>query len=199
MTVYFTSDLHLGHGFVAALRGFETAENHDEALALNWAATVRKKDDIVWVLGDVTLNRFSRRACWFEGLPGRKRLILGNHDRAHPMHRDAHNHLAEYLGVFEYVSTAGRARIAGQDVLLSHFPYDADRGDEVRGAQWRLPDFGQPLVHGHLHVPERHSQSALGTAQLHVGLDAWSLAPVSEIDLARLSTKPSYAREDDHA
>lgn len=197
MTVYFTSDLHLGHGFVAALRGFETAEDHDEALALNWAATVRKKDDIIWVLGDVTLSRFSRRACWFADLPGRKRLILGNHDRAHPMHRDAHNRLAEYLDVFEYVSMAGRARLAGQDVLLSHFPYDADRGDEVRAAQWRLPDLGQTLVHGHLHAAEQHSRSGRGTEQLHVGLDAWSLAPVSEVDLARLASKPSQTTSTD--
>jgi calcineurin-like phosphoesterase family protein len=61
LTVFFTSDLHVNHAFVATLRGFGTDREdadiaaHDEAIADGWADTVRSKDQ-VWVLGDIIGN-----------------------------------------------------------------------------------------------------------------------------------------------
>ncbi len=70
-------------------------------------------------------------------------------------------------------------------VLLSHFPYVGDRGQE-RYAQWRLKDEGLPLLHGHTHsaeeisyTPRINNGGGWPTTQMHVGLDAWNLTPVS--------------------
>lgn len=46
--------------------------------------------------------------------------------------------------------------------------------------QYRLRDMGIPIVHGHVHAPYIVSYTQPGTLQVHVGLDAWNLAPVRE-------------------
>lgn len=173
---WLTSDLHLGHEFVARLRGFDGPEEHDAELARRWDKRVRGRDD-VWVLGDVAMNGWSDRLSWFCDRPGVKHLVLGNHDRAHPLQRNAHGHAARYLDLFETVQTS--AQVGG--FLLSHFPYDGEGEDGLRGAdrytQWRLRDEGSPLLHGHVHDSLRYRRSALGTPMVHVGLDAWQLRP----------------------
>lgn len=184
--VRFTSDLHLGHRLVAGLRGFESVADHDQALLDRWDETVAA-DDVVWVLGDLTVGRgdLGRALAALHDLPGRKRLILGNHDPGHPRFRDAHRWSDTYATVFEHVAQSARVKLQGVEVLLSHFPYERDRG-EARHQQWRLPDLGVPLVHGHTHGDERVSRSAAGTVELHVGLDAWDLRPVADRQLLAL-------------
>ena len=174
--VFFTSDLHLGHAFVARTRGFDNVADHDLAIEWAWTEAVRPGDH-VWVLGDIAASSPAWALDVLGRLPGVKHLILGNHDRAHPMHRDAYRQQAQYLDVFASVQTAARRRIRGREVLLSHFPYDRDR-DTFRFAQWRLRDEGVALLHGHTHGTERLSLSARSTPEIHVGVDAWGLAPV---------------------
>lgn len=157
MSVFFTSDLHLGHEKVAALRGYASAAEHDEALAERWRRQVRHGDE-VWILGDVTGSTSKRvveaaQAFLWDRLTGIKHLILGNHDAAHPMYRDAHKRQGDYWA-FDSIAPAARRRVNGAEVLLSHFPYERDRG-ETRHAQWRLRDEGLPLLHGHTHGTER--------------------------------------------
>lgn len=182
--VWFLSDPHFGHSRVAGLRGFGSVECHDEGIARRWWFTVRP-DDVVWVLGDLCLGNPERALERIAGLPGRKRLIFGNHDAGHPSHRNAHRWSRAYAGVFEYVAASARIKLQGREVLLSHFPYERDRGP-VRHEQWRLPDLGVPLLHGHTHGTERRSATPFGTPELHVGLDAWNLHPVSDRELADL-------------
>jgi len=107
-------------------------------------------------------------------LPGTKHLIAGNHDRCHPMHRDAHNWQRRYLEVFDSVQSFARRRIAGRQVMLSHFPFSGDHTFEDRYTQYRLRDEGAWLLHGHT-----HSMSKGEGRQIHVGADAWGMAPVS--------------------
>lgn len=118
-------------------------------------------------------------------MPGRKRLVLGNHDAGHPRHRNAHRWGDAYATVFEHVAASARVKLQGTEALLSHFPYERDRGT-ARHMQWRLPDLGVPLIHGHTHGRERRSTTPFGTPELHVGLDAWDLTPVADHELARL-------------
>lgn len=184
MTVLFTSDLHLGHAKVAGLRGFDSAAEHDEAVADRWRSAVRP-DDLIYVLGDLAASSPAHALDVLFHLPGRKRLVLGNHDRAHPMHRDAWQWGQRYADIFEAVAASGRVRACGHDVVLSHFPYVRDRGP-ARHLQWRLPDLGAPLLHGHTHGTERLSHTALGTPEVHVGLDAWGLTPVRDDVVADL-------------
>ena len=199
MTVWFVSDTHFRHPFVASLRGFVKdgeldsqgrplgdRDAHDEALVTNWNAVVRK-DDLVWHLGDVGIGRPRDILPYVYRLNGRKQLIAGNHDPVHPSHRDARRFQKEYLEVFESVQPFARTGLDGREVLLSHFPYQGagDHTDEERGTQWRLPDEGRWLIHGHVHSKERLD----GYRSVHAGLDAWGLAPVSDLDIAMIVRK----------
>jgi calcineurin-like phosphoesterase family protein len=200
VTVFYTSDLHIDHKLVAGHRGHRRVreeflstnfsssipENspvlepdtaaHDAALAAYWDATV-KKDDIVFVLGDTGLGKFEKVVLpWFDARPGIKHLIAGNHDPVHPARSDAVKLQRRWLQTFDTINPYTTRKIAGQRVLLSHFPYKS-YGDgtthgepgEGRWAEWRVDEsLGKLLVHGHTHGPER----AHGN-QFHVGWDAW--------------------------
>ena len=175
--IFFTSDCHFGHKLVSGLRGFDSTDAHDAALIKNWNSVV-KADDIVWVLGDLTCARKDEVVLnaldIMSRLPGRKHFIAGNHDPVHPMHKDAWKYQKTYLSAFESVQAFAKIKVAGKPVLLSHFPYKFDHTNDARYTQWRLPDEGMTLLHGHTHSDVRVSS---GT-ELHVGLDAWNLKPV---------------------
>lgn len=150
-TTFYTSDLHLGHEFVARTRGYETAAEHDEALITRWNERVTKRDT-VWVLGDVTGGAIQRGLDVLPLLAGRKHLISGNHDKTHPLHRDAHRQIQRFMGGgWDSVQTQAMHRVGGHRIMLSHFPYEGDRGAE-RYSEWRLKDTGHPLLHGHVHT-----------------------------------------------
>ena len=173
MSVWFTADLHLGHRLVTGHRGFgEDTDKHDWTIMNNWSKVVHPKDQ-VWVLGDLAVSSPTRALVLLSDLPGRKHLIAGNHDGCHPMHRDSHKRVGEYLEVFESVQPFARRRIEGEDVLLSHFPYNKDR-HEVRYTQYRLRDEGRWLLHGHTHQADQRREGR----EIHVGVDAWDLSPV---------------------
>ena len=176
MTVYFTSDPHWGHRFVSNLRGFETVVEHDTALLDNFHDTLTE-DDQTWWLGDLAMHKPDYALAQIGTIPGKHHLILGNHDRAHPMHRDSHKHQRAYFEVFESVQAFARRRINGTEVLLSHFPYVGpgdDHTPEARKVQYRFPDLGTWLLHGHTH----NSEQRVHDHQIHVGLDAWDMHPV---------------------
>lgn len=178
--IWFTSDLHIGHRKCAELRGFgDDTEAHDAALAERWDAVVRPEDQ-VWVLGDVIGRRGHEAAGldWVFARPGVKHLIAGNHCPVHPMHSQAYKVLPHWLTVFATVQQSAVRKIAGERVLLSHFPYqndpDGDHTSVLRHNEWRPVDVGGWLLHGHT-----HSTVAQRGRQLHVGVDAHGLAPVS--------------------
>jgi calcineurin-like phosphoesterase family protein len=210
MRTFYTSDLHFGHRLVAGKRGFgtvveytemtdgepvtfrrvdvspEQVAEHDATLIANWNRIVSPGDQ-VWVLGDVTLYGILDVIERVSQLYGDKRLVLGNHDEGHPVHRGSHKKLALYRGVFESVHTSESVRLEGQDVLLSHFPYEGDgEGKTDRFAQWRLRDEGLAIIHGHTHLPGQLTRSDKGSLQIHVGLDAWEMKPVPEAIVMRM-------------
>ena len=177
MSVFYTSDSHYMHGRCATeFRGFTNSEEHDALLIANWNRVVGR-DDIVYHLGDVTGGSLKGLA-YIQFLNGRKRLIAGNHDIVNPMHREWFKYLPAYLAVgFEAVMPFARRKVAGMQFLMSHFPY-AGGGDhtlEERHAQYRLPDMGLPLVHGHVH--DLFTERGRG---LNVGVDRWDFTPVHE-------------------
>lgn len=198
---FFTSDLHIGHKKVAGIRGFwdedvvldvmhggilvpeaqPDAGEHARELARNWDAVVRP-GDTVWVLGDISINGGQHALDWIEARPGIKRLIAGNHDPVHEQFRTAPKLLRHWMNYFESVQSSARLRFGDQSYLLSHFPYlswgeGPERGgmEAARDVQWRLPDLGMPLLHGHTHGKERaHGHS------YHVGVDAHDLQLVPQ-------------------
>ncbi|AYR01542.1 phosphoesterase [Arthrobacter phage Seahorse] len=170
--VFYWSDPHFGHDFVASLRGFSSAPEHDAHLVDRWCATVTKRDTI-WILGDLAMASPARALALIDLLPGTKHLILGNHDSAHPMHRNAHRQQRRYFDAFDSVQTAARHKIEGSEFVLSHFPYQGDHADrEDRYTQWRLRDDGLPLIHGHV-----HDEWLVRGRQINVGVDRWMDGP----------------------
>ena len=76
--IFFISDLHIGHDKLAAVRGFDSVDHMNAAIADGWRERVTKKD-VVIVGGDVVWKK--SWVPWVQALPGQKRLVLGNHDR----------------------------------------------------------------------------------------------------------------------
>lgn len=171
--VFYTSDLHLGHAFVAKIRGFANTDEHDRAILAGWRKVVQPGDQVM-VLGDIAVSNPDRALALIAALPGTKHLIAGNHDQCHPMHRNAQAMQAKYLTAFATVQPFARRKYEKVDVLLSHFPYKQDHTDEPRHAQYRLPDLGELLVHGHTHSSVQRTSDR----ELHVGVDAWDFTPV---------------------
>lgn len=176
MTTWFTADTHFGHRLVSGLRGFDDIAEHDSTIRTNWASTIGE-NDTVWVLGDLAFDGWENRIELFGELPGHKHLVLGNHDRAHPLHSNGYLHMHKFLKHFDTVQTVAQVATGAGRAMLSHFPYNGDHGEE-RFDEWRLRDAGRPLVHGHTHSSERVSYSDAGTLQINVALEAWELRPV---------------------
>lgn len=182
MATYFTSDLHFGHTKVAEIRGHNTHEDMDDHVAEVWEQQV-DQGDIVYVLGDISsgsLHGWTHALERLHGLPGRKRLINGNHDLSSGMHRYAWRYQKEAMGVFESAQDFARIRLVldGQrrEVMLSHFPYPGEGADHTETPhymQYRLRDEGRILLHGHTHLGDQtYHESGDGTPQYHVGWDA---------------------------
>lgn len=148
---YFTSDLHLSHPFVAALRGYTKPEHahmtadqlreharenrlkladmvdwrrHDQTILDNINATVRE-DDELYVLGDLSAGGRASLTAALHTLEG----LRVPRDRRHLIlgnHEDlqgGYSQMRQLLGVFATVDTAGAAVIGGHNVLLSHFQF----------------------------------------------------------------------------
>ena len=181
---FFTSDQHIGHKLVAGIRGFPDPAEHDRVLAENWDRVVGP-DDVVFVLGDISINPKRDGAFeWFRNRPGKKHLIFGNHDEAHPMHSRCLQAQQDpnWHETFATMNAWIRLKVQGRTVLLSHFPYEGEGSREIedRNTEYRLKDSGFALLHGHTHSNLTSSLSEAGTPQLHVGLDAWDLNLVPE-------------------
>lgn len=59
--------------------------------------------------------------------------------------------------------------------LFSHFPYAGDSHGEDRYVELRPDDWGQPIIHGHVHT-DWH----VNGRQFNVGVDVNDFTPVSE-------------------
>lgn len=186
-TVWNTSDHHFGHKLAAVQRGFFHMEDgqevahvdeHDETIIERHNSWVRPQD-VVWFHGDVSLKDTEYMLARVRRMSGRKHLIWGNHDAGWPGHGDSHRAVRRYLEVFDSVQFAKVRKFGRTRVMMTHLPYHGDHTTAERYPEWRLPDTGMPLLHGHVH--DRWKENG---RQLNVGLDVWGLypAPFYEID-----------------
>lgn len=180
---FFTSDTHFGHTNIIDFcdRPFINVDDMNTCIIESWNSTVGP-DDTVYHLGDVALGDKSTWPDIFSKLNGTIHLVIGNHDAPFagnkPKYRDKYMH--RYTPYFATMFHYSWVTVAGRRVNLSHFPYDGDSHDNDRYNNFRYPDEGIPLIHGHTHQPTIFSRSAKNTPQLHVGMDAWDFIPVSE-------------------
>ena len=177
--VFYHSDWHFNHTFVAGTRGYATSQEHDDALIERINSVVTKRDH-VWVLGDVFMGSITEGLKQCARVNGVKHLVLGNHDAAHPLHRGSHAKQRRLLEVFESVSLAEQHIIDGERVMLSHFPYRGDHFPGDRFEDWRLRDEGKWLICGHVHREWYQSGR-----QINVGVD-WHREPVVQSEVASI-------------
>ncbi|MDR7385280.1 metallophosphoesterase [Promicromonospora iranensis] len=196
MTTYYTSDQHFGHLNIIRFcdRPFPGAPAMNARLVELWNETV-SDDDTVWVLGDVALGALDESLAHVDRLAGRKILVPGNHDRCWEGERTLRKGEPEarerrrtkerqrYLdaGFAEIHDRPDPVAVGGQNVVLSHFPFEGDSHGEDRFVEYRPVDRGSWVVHGHVHNTWRQRGR-----QINVGVDAWGGRPVPAAAIAAL-------------
>jgi calcineurin-like phosphoesterase family protein len=120
--VWVISDLHFDHYNIIKYcdRPFRDEHEMNEVMLSNWNKCV-KKNDLVYVLGDVAADSPVNVKYWLRRLRGHKRLVLGNHDEG-------------MMGYNYCVVRFNRSR-----VLMVHNPFALP----VKWDGW--------VVHGHVH------------------------------------------------
>lgn len=136
--IWLISDTHFGHenayaflradGVTRMRHEWANAAEADAYMLAQWRDKVRAEDH-VYHLGDVAMHM----APWvatIKGLPGHKRLILGNHDRGKT---------SEYMAA-GFQRILGSRHFGGRDrrVVLSHIPLHPG---SIHGIN----------IHGHIH------------------------------------------------
>jgi calcineurin-like phosphoesterase family protein len=166
MTIFLTSDWHLGHQNILAYEPTRPFDFED-VLWRAWEEQVRP-EDTVWFLGDFCFGDRTYRdmqLARFRSLPGTKHWILGNHDRSFS------------VGYLERNGVHGHRGLVGDEfygvpVLLSHYPPFAARSRQEesgtektwRGqvvAAWSTGEY-KLCIHGHSHSKRPHRYGERG-------------------------------------
>ncbi|MEM7600590.1 MAG: metallophosphoesterase family protein [Verrucomicrobiota bacterium] len=183
--LWFTADLHLGHGNIIKYcdrpfltdrekdlarqdrRGSwkvsaETVQRHDAAIlgAINERVSA---EDCLWILGDFCLGSYEEAAAYRSRILCPKvNFVRGNHD------------LSSYDSLFDRVIDQGMVKHEGQKIWLNHYPMRS--WDKSFHGAWHL--FGH--VHGRLMEEDAANPKLLAR---DVGVDATDFVPVSFTDL----------------
>lgn len=161
MAVFFTADTHYGHRNILrhCNRPFPSSEEMDAAMIAKWQVTVTD-DDEVYHLGDYAWSMGRGRLRWiFDSLPGRKHLVIGNHDRADVLALPWASPPTHYR----------RIQVGGRTVVLSHY------GLRV----WEVMHHGSLHLYGHSHGSLPGYRTAWGGGCCDVGVDCWRFEPIS--------------------
>lgn len=196
MTLYFTSDLHIGHHNIIKYcnRPYASVEEMNEALVNNWNSVVTDNDH-VWILGDLCMGKIEDSLKIAARLNGWKTLLPGNHDRVwagngekaakwYPAYEDAGFIIVD---VDQTVETNSYSIYLGYDtdqqveVDLSHFPYISDSRHDDRFNDWLPIDMGRWLLQGHIHTMWK-----VKDRMINVGVDVWDYTPVAEKELLNI-------------
>jgi len=164
-SVYFTSDLHFDHhnlvDFRRGVHGVDLISTQDmnEWIVEKHNEVVKKKDDIVWILGDVSWSVEGLK--YLNEMNGVKRLVLGNHDT-----EGRKLHVKEFLPYFESIHGA----LKKYDMIMTHVPIHP----QELVFRWTHN------VHGHIHHLERQIED---DRYLNVNIDVRKGYPTSLIQL----------------
>lgn len=174
--IWFTSDTHFGHENIIRFcnRPFRNAVEMNAELIRRWQETV-PEDGIVFHLGDFAHGGSKLWNDILCALPGRKYLILGNHDMK--------SLRQGFMSHFEMVTQQMTIRVGGQTIVLNHNPFLC-YGGSYRDV-WQL--FGHvhsgPASHTGLDHPRL---KMLFPLQYDVGVDNNDFRPIS---FARVKAK----------
>lgn len=179
-----------------------SGRTHDDALhALTMMGRVREiveqelpGTELILVLYPGNHDSCSQIQPW--GLERRALFLREARDQPTAPSHDKHaaSDYSAHPGQFDVVTDHAVMRMqlhdgTHQDVLVAHLPYwrigdGRERFEkhsrEPRLEQWRLPDLGLPMIHGHTHSPDPHvvhgapGQEKTDTTALCVSHDAWA-------------------------
>lgn len=188
--VFYTSDTHFGHRFVAGLRGFDSFEDHDQYMIDRWNSFV-SKNDVVFHLGDFSMRQNDYTKECAKALNGRIHLVAGNHDSCWHRHSSRGNIRRAVRSVgwfydagFEEVYTSGSIvsvlpKVG--NVLLSHLPSSGDHGVKDRYGD-RRPSSKGVIICGHV-----HSEWDVMGQNINVGVDVRDMKPVEQSELVKIA------------
>lgn len=128
--IFFTSDLHFGHNNLINNLRHMTTEESDELIISNWNKIVTKRD-VVYILGDLSMDKPDIVEDCLRQLKGTIKVILGNHDTFRVCSRLAQMGI-KICSYMEY-----------DKFLLSHIPVHPSNLVQYRGN-----------IHGHIHIPQ---------------------------------------------
>ena len=166
MAKYIISDLHLGHKNVLSSRKFNSIEEHDEKIKENWCSVV-KPEDKVYVLGDVTMHKAKHLdTVDFKNWPGRKILIMGNHDESNII-----PYFNEVYGAKETYSPLHR-----YSIVLTHIPIALQ---ELK-IRW---DYN---IHGHMHFDKITCNHYINVCAEHINYTPQLIDDLIENHIAKV-------------
>jgi len=181
--IWFIADTHFYHKNVMKYedRPFENVYEMNKTMIENWNRVV-KPGDIIYHLGDFAMCGKSWEKNLLDQLNGVKFLIKGNHDGSATRMRD--------IG-FTEVYDRLELTIAGQKVLLCHYPYLVTENLEFlknRGEKYknmfiasRPKNEGLWLIHGH-----NHSTWKIQENMINVSVENWDYTPVHISEIERI-------------
>lgn len=167
--IFVSSDLHFGHDkeFIWKARGFNSIEEHDEAIISNFNDTVGKDDTLI-LLGDCMLGNSDEMIKKFHQLPANIWLVYGNHDT------DVRKKL--YEASWNVDRILGYAYVLKYDkfqLYLSHYPTLTDNfNDENKFLRQQVIN-----LCGHSHTKDRWADIDKGLIY-HCEVDAHDMKPV---------------------
>lgn len=171
---YFTSDTHFFHKKVIEYcnRPFRDVDEMNAYLVNAWNTVVAEPDAIVNFIGDFSFGTAEQTKEIFGRLNGRKRLIIGNHDKSHS------KNWWRNVG-FEEVVNSKIIQLGRFDVTLCHYPTGDPKHPSYHAAFTQ--EKNQWLVCGHVHEKWRVKGNVI-----NVGVDAWGFCPVMDVQLTRI-------------
>lgn len=133
--IYYISDTHFRDQaiFDKCKRPFKSLSEMEETIIRKWNSKV-KKDDIVYVLGDISKDDDNSSIEIFRNLNGTKHFIVGNHDQL--ILKDIQD-----SNVFESVKFIDLVMDNGRKVCVCHYPL----------MDWMEFNRKGILVYGHIH------------------------------------------------
>lgn len=162
--IWLWSDLHLGHAMALSVFGrpYWTPEEMDDDLFGAWQRAVEPGHTVV-ILGDVAMGDLSgRRLKRLRAAPGRKVLVVGNHE----FDSTVEGHLEGFDEVFSAVYVPG-----SPELLLTHVP---------------LRDVPVECVNVHGH---RHLWKPSGTRHINMVVEQVEYQPRSLTSIRRLAAR----------
>lgn len=176
MSIFFTSDLHLGHQNVIRHdnRPFSNAVEMDKEIIKRWNSVVSPRD-IIYILGDISWHSGDKNYELMLKLNGRKRLVLGNHDKYFLKNKKM---LLENC-IFESIKDSDELRVDDNIFIMSHYPI------HFYNHQYH----GAIMLYGHVHNNKDENNVQMARELLvknetpckmvNVGTMMWDYTPVS--------------------